>query len=55
MTKYTATFWDGHRIAKTSDEVKNRLDFTNWIIKNKAGANHGGLVKIEAEPYGREK
>ena len=54
MEKYTATFWDGWRISKTSEEFKNRLDFYNWICKSKIGANHGGLVKIEARPYGKK-
>lgn len=54
MTKYTATFKDGHTITKTSKEVKNRLDFYNMICRQRLGKNHGDLISIEARPYGKE-
>ena len=46
MTKYTATFKSGKQITKTSREFKNRLDFYNWICKNRLGKTYGSLVEI---------
>ena len=53
MTKYTATFQDGHRIAKTSEEVKNRVDFYNKLCRSEEAKGHGRIVSIEARPYGK--
>lgn len=53
MTKYTATFKDGHQVAKTDKEVKNSLDFYNKICKSGMAKEHGGLEKIDARPYGK--
>lgn len=48
MTKYEATFKSGKTITKTSDDFRNRLDFYNWICKNRLGRIYGALISIEA-------
>lgn len=53
MTKYTATFKDGTTAAKTSNEVKNQLDFYNKLIMSGEAKKHGGIESIEARPYGK--
>lgn len=53
MTKYTAIFEDGHRIAKTDKEIKNRLDLYNIICKKRMAKEHGRLIEITAEPFGK--
>ncbi len=50
MTKYIARFTDGHEITATSQEFRNRLDFYNWICKNRMGKIHGELIAIECRP-----
>lgn len=51
MTKYKAIFTDGTEIVKTSKDFKNRLDFYNWICKNRLGKKHGKLIEITANAY----
>ena len=51
ITKYTARFKDGYEIAKTSEEFKNRLDFYNWICRNRLGKGHGEVIEIRATPF----
>lgn len=46
MTKYTARFESGEEITKTSKEFKNRLDFYNWICRNRLGKIYGKLIEI---------
>ena len=46
MTKYTATFQNGKQITKTSEEFKSRLDFVNWICRNRLGKKYGKLIEI---------
>ena len=49
-TIYTARFADGTEITKTDrDGIKNRLDMSNWICKNRLGKKHNQEVK---EPGG---
>lgn len=50
--KYTATFQDGTELTATDMEFKNRLDFYNWICRNRKGLGHGKLQKIEERPTG---
>jgi hypothetical protein len=51
MTKYTARFQSGKEITKTSNDFKNRLDFLNWICKERMGKRYGRLVEITCTPY----
>ena len=53
MTKYTATFRSGKTITKNSQQVKNRLDFYNWICRNRLGKIYGELESITAAPIGK--
>ena len=45
--KYTAIFQDGTELTATEMEFKNRLDFYNWICRNRKGLGHGRLEAIE--------
>lgn len=46
--KYIAIFEDGTEITKTGrDGSRNRLDFYNWICRNRLGKKHGKLLQIE--------
>ena len=47
MEKFIAIFKDGFEIVKTLDEIKNRLDFYNWICMNKISVIHGPVIAIE--------
>lgn len=50
-TIYTAEFANGERIAKTSKEgIESRLDFYNWICRNKIGKENGKLIEIRCTP-----
>ncbi len=52
MTEYTATFENGKQITKTTaDGLRNRLDFYNWICKNRLGKIYGSLKEITCRPY----
>lgn len=46
MTIYTATFKSGKQIERSEKEFKNRLDFYNWICKNRLGRIYGSLEQI---------
>lgn len=47
-TIYKAIFKDGTEVTKTDrDSFRNRLDFYNWICKNRLGKRHGELLQIE--------
>ena len=45
MMKYTAVFKDGE-VVRTSEQFKNRVDFMNWICKNRLGKTYGKLIEI---------
>ena len=47
MTKYIARLKGGKEIVKTSNDLKNRLDFYNWIVANKLGK----VEEIICRPY----
>lgn len=52
-TIYTARFADGTEITKTDrDGIKNRLDMSNWICKNRLGKKHGSLKEITIRTIG---
>lgn len=53
MTKYIATFENGHELTATSGQFKNRLDFANYISRNRLGKLYGKLIKIECRPMPR--
>ena len=46
-TIYKAIFKDGTEVTKTDRDFRNRLDFYNWICKNRLGKGHGELLQIE--------
>lgn len=47
-TIYKAIFKDGTEVTKTDrDSFRNRLDFYNWICRNRLGKKHGKLLQIE--------
>ena len=47
-TIYKAIFKDGTEVTRTDrDSFRNRLDFYNWICKNRLGKRHGELLQIE--------
>lgn len=46
-TIYKAIFKDGTEVTKTDRDFRNRLDFYNWICKNRLGKRHGELLQIE--------
>lgn len=51
MTKYIAKFENGKEIIKTSENFKNRLEFYNWICRERLGAKYGRLEEINAKIY----
>lgn len=48
---WRARFESGKEIVKTGEDFKNRLDFYNWICKNRLGKVYGKLIEIVAEVF----
>ena len=49
MLKFTATFYDGTKISKTSNEIASEVTFRNWIIRKKLDMKHGMIMDITDE------
>ena len=49
MLKFTATFYDGTKITKTSKEIISDYHFRNWIIRKKLDMKHGMIMDISSD------
>lgn len=50
--KMVARFESGKEITMiTSPEMRNRLDFYNWICMNRLGKKYGKVVEITCKPW----
>ena len=55
MLKFTATFYDGTKISKTSNEIPSDTAFRNWIIRKKLDMKHGMIMDITDEVIKRKR
>ena len=55
MLKFTATFYDGTKITKTSNEIISDYHFRNWIIRKKLNLKHGNIIDITAEQVAKKR
>ena len=49
-TVYTARFKSGKTIWATSREYNSRLDFYNYICRERLGRKYGSLIEITCRP-----
>ena len=54
MLKFTAIFYDGAKISKTSNEIPSDTAFRNWIIRKKLDMKHGMIMDITAESIAKK-